>query len=289
MLVEIESIRQQLGLAGDDLLTVVVPALVQDFARRYLEELGVVPGEFTSANNPVIGEMNRFVVYEHLSKLVSILADLAVLGVETGVDGPMDEALSQLALRLYATATAALSEAEAIEDVPGFTYAFADLLDLLAMMELGLFPDHPALGAIPPTSVAGTDFGNRLNDLLELDLAKPRNERSFVHISAEVRRLLKILREVPPTVTFASPPIDRVHEYMEAALGRTSRCWREPESDELLELLEGGTLHARLTRQFDFAVTKDWETERLPAVVAIGRSGAATAGLVRVKSRVRCC
>ena len=268
MLVKVSEIRQQLSLPEDDFFEVIVPALLNNFAGRYTSELGVETGSFAPENNPVIAGMNRFVVYEEISNLLGVLSDSAVLGFEEPLNAPIPEALSQLALRLYATSTAAMDEAEAGEDVPGFTYALADFLDLLAMRDLGIFPVHPALEIIPATTDAGVAAAGRLDTLLLLDLAKPRNERSFVHTADEIRRLLRILRTVPAGVTFASPPIERVYTFMEEALGASFTLLGNSSVTELVELLEGGTLHARLGRQFQFASGTPWETERLGAVTS---------------------
>ena len=102
LLLSIEGIRQELGIVGNaGLLGVEIPKLMQRGTSGYIESLGVAAGEFVPDGNPIIASMNRFVAFESVRDLLRLMGDAALPGVDDLVDAPMEEELTQLAIRFY--------------------------------------------------------------------------------------------------------------------------------------------------------------------------------------------
>ncbi len=160
-LAEAEALRQQLGRPPGPLLTEALPRLLNEFSLRYTSSIGVnQAGLFTPINNSIISGMNRFTAAEHVHTLVALMADAQLLGIALG-NTLLDEALGQLATRLFFATEDSLNAAEAAQDYPGFLLALQDIIDLVAERQLAVFPDVPALAALPDTGdIAG--YVNRL-------------------------------------------------------------------------------------------------------------------------------
>jgi len=265
-----EALRQTLNRPVGRLVSTAMPALLQRFAGRQATALGVVAGQFTPFGNPVILGMNRFVAAERVRQLVDFLAAVQLLGVELAASTPIDEALSQLAARLFEVANAAVVQAEQTGDYPGFLLAVQDIVDVVAARELAIFPDNAAVNALLPDVGDLGGYGQRLNTLLQLDLNKPLGERTFRNLSAEIRALLRVLREMPAGVTFASAPFQRAYDGLEAALVASTgsvALASETSLADLMLLLEAGMLHSELGARFGLTASEDWETQRMPRVV----------------------
>ncbi|MCC6233441.1 MAG: hypothetical protein IT580_12400, partial [Verrucomicrobiales bacterium] len=265
-----EALRQQAGLPPSTLLDQGIPDLLNRFAQRYTSSLGVTRSdEFTPVNNPVIRNLDRFTAAEHVHQLVDLMANAQILGV-TLQTTLLDEALGQLATQLFLGSEAQLNAAEARGDSPAFVLALQDLVELIAARNLAIFPNAPALAALPDVAdLAG--YLQRLGVLLTADLEKPLGERSLNNQAAEVRALLAVFRSVPASVTFASGPLRRAFDQLELRLATATGDVALASVDrlaELLELLEAGTLHAEYGRRFGFTLPVDWETVRLPKLVA---------------------
>ena len=292
-LIETQVLLAEAGRPQNSALHAAVGGRLQDFLEHHLSVLGVTAGQFGLNPDSAIGQMNRFVVFQNLRDLLDTLAQAALLGVDDALDVPIHEALTQMAQRLWILLAAAFDDAEAAEDVPGFQFAFEDLLDLAASRKLSIFPNRPELDAIPTVdSVAFRTVLARLDTLWGADLERPYPERSLVNETAQLRRLLRILREVPADVTLASPPFERAHERVNAklaeAVGRLDSITR---LDELQALLEAGILNETLRVQFALPATANWEGTQLPAFVArfaaVGASQRAWSELNRAREILR--
>ncbi|MDA1272748.1 MAG: thrombospondin type 3 repeat-containing protein [Verrucomicrobia bacterium] len=276
LLLETDGLRAQLNEPPGTLMTSAIPNLLKRFMRRFTSDLNVSAGSFLPDTNPVIQEMNRFVAFDTLNQLFEILSDAALMGVTGPFDAPVAELLAQLALRLHTLANEALLRAEAAGDVPGFTFAFTDLVELIRYRELAIFPDVSGL----PTFVSIPGFAQRLDALLQSDLGRPVGDRSLNSQAAEIGALLRLLREMPASVSFAAPPFERAYDRLESALDQSLTTLSiEERLPVLLKLLQAGTLHAELGRRFNLTRPADWETQRLPLVAArIGAVAVAQSG-----------
>jgi hypothetical protein len=124
------------------------------------------------------------------------------------------------------------------------------------------------LDVIPETTDLAP-YAARLDALLIADMNKPRGERSIGNIAAEIARLLRILRDMPPEVTFADAPFERAYERMEAALSQAFTVLSvENRPSALVDLLEAGIRHDALADQFDLTPAVDWSGTRLTNVVS---------------------
>jgi hypothetical protein len=252
------------------------PALHQAVADRLhesletrLASLGVTPGQFNLTPLSPIASLNRFTVFQHLHELIDTLAQAQILNVHNQVSVPHPEALTQFALQLWNHLETALDQSEAAGDVPGFLFAFEDLLDLQASRQLSIFPDRPELSVIPmPNSPAFTTIVNRFESLALADLARPYPERSLVNEQSNLRRLVRFLREVPPGVTLPAAPFERAHE---RANTRIAAAASQPASildpATLVSLLELGLLNDRLRRRMNLPPAADWDHQQLPTLV----------------------
>ncbi len=243
--------------------------VIQQFLDSEFRALGVEPGQFTSAPGSPIATMNRFVVFQTLRDLLDVLAIAAALGVDDQLDVLFREAAAQMALRLWTLLDAAFAEAETARDIPGFQFALEDFLDFEALRQFALFPDRPELNAIPQVNTAAFNaIINRLGLLYAADLALPYPARSLVNETTQLRRLIRILRDVPPTVTFAAEPFarayGRVNEKLAEAMSRLSSI---SSLSELLALVEAGLLGEALRLQFDLTASANWDGERLPQLI----------------------
>lgn len=279
LLVDTQGVLQELERPSNPALQEALRDLLQDFLDQHLEHLGVRPGEFTLADNPVIAGLNRFAAFQAIRDLLDIAAYAALLDLEDSLQIPLDEALAQLALRLFSLVEVAFNEAEAAGDVPGFTFAMEDLLDLIAYRQLSIFPNVPALAALPATAQIPA-YLDRLEPLLLADLARPYPDRSTIGEARQLRRLLRILREMPAGVTVPAEPFIRAYDRLTALLA--VEMTRLPGIDnltELLDLLDAGILHEQLRVRFNLVAPADWESTRLPLVterlrvVALARLG----------------
>ena len=262
LLLEIESVNQSLGESSGDLLAELT-ALMERFLAGHLHSIGVVDDAFEP--NLQIAAMNRFVAFETLNTLVNLLADAALLGADDALSNlPVDEALGQLGVRLTELTTAAVDTAESADDVPAFVFALEDYVEILAMRERVLFPDLQALPSVADINA----YGARLDAVMAVDAARPDRDRSLMSHAGDARRLLRIIDEMPAEVAFAAPPFQRAYDRMDAALAvATAQLPALTNTNDLLIMLEAGTLQARLGGRFDLTLSSDWAGDGLPAVV----------------------
>lgn len=268
LLVETQPILQELNRPPSTELTQALRVLVGDFVNRHLEDLAVAPTQFTPATNPRISALNRPTALRTLRDLRDLLTRATQLGLAANIVGPVQEAQSQLALRHFALAEAALAAAEADVDVPGFATVLGEILDLIALRQSPGFPNVPALAGLPDATSRPALF-TRLNALLVADLARPQSERTYVAEARDLSRLLRILRETPSGITLTPEPFQRIFDRLNELLGiEMTRLHGIVRPTELLDLLDAGILHEELRRRFGFTATANWDDTRLGQVVA---------------------
>ena len=275
LMLEAEAVRQEANVPAGPLLTTALPALFNRFGDRYAASLGVQAGAFLPGNNPAIAGLNRFAAAEAVRTLVELMADAQLLGI-TLTSTPIDEALGQLAVRMFLAADAAANAAEAVGDLPAFVLALQDVTDLVAHRQLAIFPNSPQLNFLPGVGDL-PGYAARLNALALAELDKPFGERSLNNRASEIRALLRVLRQMPATVTFPAGPFQRAFDQLETALASAVgdiALAAENSLPNLLDVLEAGTLHAELGRRFNFAAPVSWETQRLPRVITRLAEGA---------------
>lgn len=267
ILLDTEAQRQITGLPAGPLLA-ELPGLFQRFSDRLADRFSVKANVFTPAANPSISGLNRFVVIEMLRDLVDVQANAQLLGVNLA-STRLDELSGQLGVQLLQTVNASLGVAEAGVQLPAFTLAAQDFVELSGWVQLGLFPSVPALAPLGDGSALAS-LGSRLNALSLLELDRPFSDKTLGRQAHEVRALLNVLRQMPGTVTFAAPPIRRAYDKLEERLNlaaNTTALAVVTNQIELLELIEAGTLHRELGARFAFPQPVNWETNRLPLVV----------------------
>ena len=266
-LLQCQAFLQQMGSPLDQTLQQALTRLMQRFTAGYVAGLGVTNGAFTLAADSTIAGMNRFVALETLRDLVQLRADAQLLGIDSQINAPVDEAMSQLALRLWDGLQSDLNAAEAANDYPGFSYALGDTLDLVALEQFGVFPNDPALSGLPDDASLDS-LAARLGNVFSADSTRASGDRSLENQAAEIRRLLGILRQLPASVTYASPPFQRAYDRLETALATgMATLSAQGRLPALVSLLEAGMLQAQLRDQFELTSPVDWETERLPLVL----------------------
>ncbi|MBX3745149.1 MAG: hypothetical protein KF833_07545 [Verrucomicrobiae bacterium] len=267
LLVETQPVLQELNRPPTAELTQALRVLVGDFVNRHLEDLAVAPTQFTPATNPRISALNRPTALRTLRDLRDHLTRATQLGLAGNIVGPVQEAQSQLALRHFTLAEAALDAAEADLDVPGFTTVLGEILDLIALRQSPGFPNVPALAGLPDAT-SRPALHTRLNALLVADLARPQPVRTYVAESQQLRRLLRIVRETPPGITLPPEPFQRVFDRLNELLAvEMTRLHGIVHPTELLDLLDAGILHEELRRRFGFTATANWDDTRLGQVV----------------------
>ncbi len=266
-LLETEQLLQSSGTrVSDARLQAAMASLMNRFTASYAQSLGVRAGVFAPEQNAVINGMNRFVVYESLANWLEVLENAQKLGIDGNLQGPISETFVQLGIRLQRLLTDTLAAAETQNDYAAFSYALEDYLDLIAYRQAQVFPTNPAL----PQLFSPAQLAARLGAVFQAATAQPGGERSLVNQSAEIRRLVHILRQMPAGVTFAADPFQRAYARLDDAIGRSMIIVRSASANlrGAVELLEAGILEARLRDQFQFQSTTPWETnERLGNVV----------------------
>ncbi len=269
-LVETQGLLAEAGRPQNNALHAAVGERLQEFLTARLDALGILPNQFSAVADSPVGRMNRFTLFQHLHELIDTLAQAALLGIDGIIDVPMDEALTQFAQRLWVLVEAALAESEEADDIHGFLFAFEDLLDLQASRQLTIFPDRPELAVIPMPGSA--EFGailTRLDAVFLADLARPYPERTLNNERVQLRRLAKILREIPPDVTLAAAPFERAHERVDDKLAvATAQPGSIDSVDHLVALVELGILNEQLRRRMGLPATADWDGTQLPILIS---------------------
>ena len=275
-LLEIQNLIQRIGSSLDAPLTDALTRLISRFSTGYTAGLGVTAGVFTPPPASRIAAMDRFEVFQSLKDLAEVRALAQALGVDGQVNSPVPETLGQLALRSWEILGARMLAAEAANDYPAFTYAMEDALDLVRLRQSGILPDHPDLANLPGVSALNS-FAMRLGQVFANDSTRLTGQRSLENQAVEIRRLMRLVREMPPAVTFAAPPFQRAYDRMEAALALAVNVLNaQGNVTPLVDLFEAGILHAELRDRFQLAAqgggfqpaaAGNLETTRLPLVV----------------------
>jgi photosystem II stability/assembly factor-like uncharacterized protein len=268
--VETEAIRQGSGLGAGRLVTQALPGLVDRFARRFATSLGVTQaGVFTPAGNAVVQGLERLEAAEHVGNLVELLTAVEGLGLGSRT-GLLKEVLGQVSMRLAELTGARLAAAEAAGDYAAFLLALEDFAGLVAARESAVFPGAPVLGGLPRVGELAAAVG-RLGGLMALELDRPLGERSLNNHVGELRALVSVMRAVPGAVSIGAGSLRRVFDQIEARLaeGTTEEVLAgQVGLGELVRLVEAGGMQAEYGRRFGFLLVEDWESVRLPRVVA---------------------
>ncbi|MBI1842498.1 MAG: hypothetical protein HYR88_16795, partial [Verrucomicrobia bacterium] len=197
---EVQAILQSIDNSRlDPALSAALSRLFKRFAADETDRLGVVRDVFAPAEGGPIGSMNRFVALQKMKDWGEFLGDAQQLGIEMEVDAPIDESMGQLALRVWRLAQDKLNEAESANDYLGFLFAMEDILDIVRLRQAGVLPGNPALAVLPADSDL-PGYGARLGQVFQRDPTAMGGDVALENQSAELRRLRRILREVPGSV-----------------------------------------------------------------------------------------
>lgn len=242
-------------------IAAAVTELYNSFLKRYLADLGITPRQAALSGIP---GMNRFVAYETLRDLIEVMRDAQLLGLQLQTGVPLPDALIQLGLHLESLLAAELGVAKIAADYRAYLYAMEDYLELHAWQSSGAIPTSELdakLAARPPQFLAG-----ELGAVANADVTFGTPAVSLRNQAAEVKRLAKILRQVPPTVTFPADSLKRAFDRMEASIQTAITTLSLYDLQMLADLLEAGTLHEEIREKFNFPTT-EWESGRLVQVV----------------------
>ncbi|WP_425499960.1 hypothetical protein [Fontisphaera persica] len=264
-LVELEQSRQTAGLPADVQLQGAMQELLQRFALFHTARLGVSNGVFSPVSGP-IQALNRFAAMEELRLWVNTLALAQSLGLDAQLTAPVNEAMGQLGLRAWAILDAALAQAEARGDYAAFTDALEDALEFIALHQMGIFPDHPALAGLPTANTLNS-FPARLETVFIADLSRPPLERSLANLKRDMVRLTGILRQLPPGFNYSPAPVQRAHERLEAKITQSFNVLSLLSLEDLQVLLEAGIALEEYRTRFNLAAATPWESVRLPELV----------------------
>ena len=273
MLLEAQTLDE---IAGSNItdggLRDALDGLLRRFAEAETTQLGVKAGQFQPEANPIIAGMNRFVALETLQDLMGLLNDANMLGLDIHPGAPINEAVAQLGYRLETVLSTALNTAALAPDYPGFLLALQDYLDLTALAQLGVFPtteQAPATAGLHQriqTTLAS--LASRLGQVAEADPNGLRDTQSPKALAAQVRRLLRIIQQVPSSVTLVAAPFERAHTRMAEALVQImTNLDAQNNPETLADLVEAGVLHVLLGRRFDLPVDARWQDQYLISLV----------------------
>jgi len=211
LLVRIHEVRLELGEEDSlDHLKGGVRNFVDGFGARLINELDVKAKVFLPAKGSPIASLGRAAAFDRARFVHELYELAAVFDVEDAYDAlPFSEALGQLASRIFGLTVAAFEEAEARSDYFAAQIALADLIDLIAMVDLAIFPgDKPELDGLPDIAALKGPGGYvaRLGEILEAEFARPHTERTYNDLAHQVEVLVRILEALPPEVDFLSKP-----------------------------------------------------------------------------------
>ena len=268
-LLEMKAILQAANNTGlDPALTTALTGLFQRFSLDETTRLGVAPNAFAPPDGGVVSGLNRFVALQKLADWSEFLGDAQALGIDLQISAPVAESLSQLALRVWQLASARLSETQAAHDYLGFLYSLEDVLELVRIRESGLLPENAALAPIPRSGDLPA-YGARLGAVFQADPTRQSADVALANQSAELRRLTRVLHDVPSGVTAVTGPCQRAYDRLETTLSTAFNTLTTHRSlPVLLDLLEAGRLQSQVRDQFHFAEAVSWEGVRLPALIA---------------------
>jgi photosystem II stability/assembly factor-like uncharacterized protein len=284
LLIQADRVRSDLGFPSDlavphSALHLSVSNLFRRFIAHQASALGVKPGVFLPDSNPTVSGLNRFAAFQAIVNLIEVsraaevlsLAENTLTNPNAVLPGPIEEMYSQLSWRLLDAALDEIARAEQARDEAGYTFALRDLVEVMQIGEILselFFRQVPGAPPRPDLDLL-EDLGIDWMQLFEESNDRDQGNRSLVQRAEELRRLLFILREMPPTVTFAAGPFERAHQRLDAQLAEiTSTLSNQTDLLLLFDVLDGGILHAQLRQRFNFPGTNVWETNRLPLVVA---------------------
>lgn len=165
--------------------------------------------------------------------------------------------------------TDALDVAERAGDYPGFSYAVEDYLDLIRFRDSGIIPGNPTLQSL----LGSENLASRLGNVFQADAAKPAGQRRLGNQSLEIRRLVRILQQMPSNVTFAADPFLRAYNRMDDAISSSLNALASQSTSlgSALELLDAGILHSQLRDRFNFSQSINWEDNSKLSKVVAGR------------------
>ena len=252
--------------------------LVREFTRTQVASFEIQTGVFDPDDNAFMETQDRYQSYELLFTQaalyqVAVLFDLG--GVLEGDEGArFVEWTVQTGTHLGRLLEGDLAAAELGEDVPGFFHSLGDYMDLVAQIELWIAPFVDSMGEngnLPddwPNVVRLTELAEAATPLLEGELDKPRGDRTVNNHGVAIRRLLHVFLDVPSTVTFPLPPIERaLGALAEPLAAAVTTSVVNDSTRELLDLLSAGNLGTVLGRRFGVETGFDWEGELLTFVV----------------------
>lgn len=268
-LLEVKAILQAANNTTlDPGLTAAITSLFQRFAMEETTRLDVAANVFAPPAGGTVAGLNRFVALQKLNDWSEFLKDAQALGIDLEIGAPVREALAQLALRVWQVANARLLEAEAAHDYLGFLYSVEDVLDLVRIRDSGFLPEVAALSVIPRASDL-PGYGARLGAVFQADPTRQSADVSLANQAAELRRLARVLHDVPSGVTAITGPCQRAYDRLETSLATAMNTLTTHRSlSVLIDLLEAGRLQTQLRDQFHFAEVVSWENTRLPLVIA---------------------
>ena len=278
LLVEGYSVVESAALEVSDDFRSELRRLILQFVNRQTQLSDIEEGVFDSNDNPFMDSQDRYESYELLFTQAALFQVVTLYQLEGVIDDeqspPFLEWVIQNGTHLGRLLEGDLAAAELGEDVPGYFHSLGDYLDLVEQIELWIVPlvgsagenddlpaDWPHVGRVAELAGAATP-------LLEEELDKPRGDRTVNNHGVAIRRLLHVFLDVPESVTFPLPPIERALSALAEPLAAAVTISAVNESTrEMLDLLGAGNLGTVLGRRFGVETAFDWEGELLEFVV----------------------
>lgn len=272
---------QALGRAFPVTLEAGLSALLNEFLAAKTRALGVNASEYAPPTGGPVAGLARLSALQQLRDLRELLTAANQLGLQSApgnysiFTSPVGEMVNQLAARAASTTQIASVLAESKRDYRALLVALEDLVDLVALRQLGFFPGAGA-SALNSASLPATLTSaliNRLDAGSLADAAKAVEERSWFDRAGDVARLTNILADIEaaaPNLAFLPDPFQRAYNALEPSLGAATSAGAlaaVTRPGDLVRLLAAGSLHDRLARRFGGSGAS-WDNSRLPLVVA---------------------
>ncbi|MBC8002390.1 MAG: hypothetical protein H7X97_07355, partial [Opitutaceae bacterium] len=265
-LLEIERYRQLLNQPVDSELIAAERQLLNRFLVALAQTQQIAAGVYQAPPGSLVADMNRFVATEYLRQIAEVVRLAQLVGLEIEPATPLNELKMQFALRGWAAVQTVLLSAEAAGDYAAFTTAVEDALEIAALNQTGFFPSVTETSQLPGANfLAGLPA--RLDAVFVGDMARPAGERSLDNQRRDLRRLTRILRQLPAGFSYNPAPVQRAFDRLETTLSQSMIVINTFAMSDLVALLDAGLVHAELRDRFSLPSPTSWETARLPQVL----------------------
>ncbi|MCX7872282.1 MAG: hypothetical protein N2487_03250, partial [Verrucomicrobiae bacterium] len=264
-LLEAEALRQELGMDLDGALYNALGGMLQRFCSDLTSRLGVQPGVFTPVSAH-ISNMNYYDAYEHVRLLIKTLDLAQQLGIESELNAPIEEAIGQLALRVWSELSDELDGAEARGDYAGFCNVLEDVLDFIELKQSGIFPEHPSLSNLPGAESI-ENFTARLDRVWQVEYEREYGYQGLGKVGKEMRRLVFILRRLSQSHAYPQSVVQKEFEKIQNSLDFAFDSLNSASLGELKDILSAGVSAKEFAERFNLSEAVSWENQRLPVLI----------------------